>query len=72
MRLYSFEKNTNTVNYCFERKAIMLFDVIQKIIVDFHKAELPLLTERELDINPIKGMSFTIVGSRRSGKTCRT
>lgn len=50
----------------------MLFDVIQKIIVDFHKAELPLLTERELDINPIKGMSFTIVGSRRSGKTFRT
>ncbi len=50
----------------------MTIDVMQRIILDFQAAELPALTARELEITPIAGMSFTIVGARRVGKTFRT
>ncbi|OGV76690.1 MAG: hypothetical protein A3K19_18165 [Lentisphaerae bacterium RIFOXYB12_FULL_65_16] len=50
----------------------MNLEAMQRIILDFQTSELPTLTERELEITPIDGMSFTIVGCRRAGKTFRT
>ena len=50
----------------------MNIEVLQQIIIDFQKSELPSLTARDLDITPIANMSFAVVGARRAGKTFRT
>jgi predicted AAA+ superfamily ATPase len=50
----------------------MNIEVLQRIILDFQEAELPSLTERDLEITPIANMSFAVVGARRVGKTFRT
>ena len=50
----------------------MNIEVIQRVIMDFQMKDLPLLTDRDLDVTPIDNMSFTLVGSRRTGKTYRT
>ncbi len=47
-------------------------ELLQRIILDFQKSELPPLTERSMTITPIADMSFAVVGARRTGKTFRT
>jgi len=46
--------------------------LMQRILVDGQRRELPRLTERELPLRFIKDMSLAIVGARRCGKTYRT
>jgi uncharacterized protein len=50
----------------------MYSHLIKEKILDFQRAELYPLTPREYEIVFIDGMSFSITGPRRSGKTFRT
>ncbi|MBI5307122.1 MAG: ATP-binding protein [Planctomycetes bacterium] len=45
-------------------------DIIKEIIRDFHVAPLPSLVERDISIPFSSGKITTLVGARRSGKTC--
>ncbi|MCP5103924.1 MAG: ATP-binding protein [bacterium] len=45
-------------------------DVIKRIIRDFHQSALPELKHRQLEVPQGTGKIITIVGARRSGKTC--
>lgn len=50
----------------------MNIEVLQRIILDFQKSELPPLTARDMEVTPVANMSFAVVGPRRAGKTFRT
>jgi predicted AAA+ superfamily ATPase len=45
---------------------------MQRIIADFQARPPPVLTERALPLQFVRGMSLAIVGARRCGKTYRT
>lgn len=50
----------------------MYTDLLKEKITDFHARTLPQYTQRDYKIRFIDGMSFSITGPRRSGKTYRT
>lgn len=47
-------------------------EYIKRMILDFHQQEAHKLTPRDYEISFVRGMSFSITGPRRSGKSFRT
>jgi hypothetical protein len=70
LHLSSFTIRTINTTFVLKEEDEKLKELFKKIITDFHERKLPRTVAREIDIPLNPGKIVSLVGVRRSGKTC--